>query len=166
LRVPALPAQSGAVELALAGVESPAVFPDIAIELRCLEDLAVAVERGDASGVVDLDVLHDRTTRRGRWSVLLQGCKGATARCHRPAPLSSNENNPIDALIEALHDGMEKIQASIRAKVEHLFRVIKRQFGYDKVRYRGPKKNTLQLKTLFALSNLWMVRHQLLAAQG
>ena len=49
----------------------------------------------------------------------------------------------------------------IRAKVEHPFRVIKRQFGYTKVRYRGLKKNTLQLKTLFALSNLWMVRHQL-----
>jgi len=37
---------------------------------------------------------------------------------------------------------------------------------YTKVRYRGLKKNTLQLKTLFALSNLWMVRYQLLAAQG
>jgi IS5 family transposase len=35
-----------------------------------------------------------------------------------------------------------------------------------KVRYRGLKKNTLQLKTLFALSNLWMARHQVLAAQG
>jgi len=34
------------------------------------------------------------------------------------------------------------------------------------LRYRGLKKNTLQLKTLFALSNLWMVRHQLLAAQA
>jgi len=72
------------------------------------------------------------------------------------------ENNPVDALI----DQVEKIKASIRAKVEHPFRVIKRQFGYTKVRYRGLKKNTLQLKTLFALSNLWMVRHQLLAAQG
>ena len=61
---------------------------------------------------------------------------------------------------------MEKIKASIRDKVEHSFRVIKRQFGYVKVRYRGLKKNTLQLKTLFALSNLWMVRHQLLEAQG
>ena len=49
----------------------------------------------------------------------------------------------------------------IRAKVEHPFRVIKRQFGYTKVRYRRLKKNTLQPKTLFALSNLWMVRHQL-----
>ena len=61
---------------------------------------------------------------------------------------------------------IEYMKASIRAKVEHPFRVIKRQFGYTKVRYRGLKKNTLQLKTLFALSNLWMVRHQLLAAQG
>ena len=72
------------------------------------------------------------------------------------------ENKPIDALIEQV----EKIKASIRAKVEHPFRVIKRQFGYTKVRYRGLMKNTLQLKTLFALSNLWMVRHQLMAAQG
>ncbi len=61
---------------------------------------------------------------------------------------------------------VEKIKASIRAKVEHPFRVIKRQFGYTKVRYRGLMKNTLQLTTLFALSNLWMVRHQLLAERG
>ena len=72
------------------------------------------------------------------------------------------DNKPIDALI----DQVEKIKASIRAKVEHPFRVIKRQFGYTKVRYRGLLKNTLQLKTLFALSNLWMVRHTLMAAQG
>jgi IS5 family transposase len=34
--------------------------------------------------------------------------------------------------------------------------VIKRQFGYLKVRYRGVMKNTAQLATLFAASNLWM----------
>ena len=70
--------------------------------------------------------------------------------------------NPIDALIEKV----EKLKASIRAKVEHPFRVVKRQFGYVKVRYRGLKKNTLQLKTLFALSNLWMARHPFMATQG
>ena len=43
---------------------------------------------------------------------------------------------------------------------------IRGQFGYTKVRYRGLMKNTLQLTTLFALSNLWMVRHQLLAERG
>jgi len=58
---------------------------------------------------------------------------------------------------------MRKTKASIRAKVEHPFRVLKQQFGYVKVRYRGIKKNTLQIVTLFALGNLWMVRHKLLA---
>ena len=72
------------------------------------------------------------------------------------------DNSPVDALI----DQVEKIKASIWAKVEHPFRVIKRQFGYVKVRYRGLRKNTLQLKTLFALSNLWMVRHKLMGAQA
>jgi len=54
----------------------------------------------------------------------------------------------------------------VRAKVEHPFRVIKRQFGHVKVRYRGLKKNTAQLTTLFALSNLWMVRKTLEALDG
>ena len=61
---------------------------------------------------------------------------------------------------------VEKIKASIRAKVEHPFRVIKRQFGHTKARYRGLAKNTAQLKTLFALSNLWMARVKLMALDG
>jgi IS5 family transposase len=60
-----------------------------------------------------------------------------------------------------LQDELERVKARIRAKVEHPFRVIKRQFGHVKVRYRGLMKNTQQLHTLFALSNLWMMRHQL-----
>ena len=63
-------------------------------------------------------------------------------------------------------DRAEKLKASIRAKVEHPFRVVKRQFGFVKVRYRGLKKNTAQLVTLFALSNLWMVRSKLMAVQA
>ena len=58
---------------------------------------------------------------------------------------------------EALIEQAEKRKASVRAKVEHPFRVIKCQFGCVKVRYRGLKKNTAQLLTLFALSDLWMV---------
>jgi IS5 family transposase len=68
--------------------------------------------------------------------------------------------------IAALTDEVERLKASIRAKVEHPFRVIKRQFGFTKVRYRGLKKNTAQLTTLFALSNLWMARGKLIGAQG
>jgi transposase, IS5 family len=71
-----------------------------------------------------------------------------------------NKDNEADALI----DKAEKLKAGIRAKVEHPFRVIKRQFGFVKVRYRGLKKNTQQLITLFALSNLWMVRAKLIGA--
>ena len=61
---------------------------------------------------------------------------------------------------------VEKMKASIRARVEHPFRVLKRQFGFTKVRYRGLKKNTAQIVTLFALSNLWMARRQLMGLQG
>ena len=57
---------------------------------------------------------------------------------------------------------IEKAKAQARAKVEHPFRVIKRQFGYMKTRFRGLAKNTAQLVTLFALSNLWMARRHLL----
>jgi IS5 family transposase len=60
----------------------------------------------------------------------------------------------------------EKMKASIRAKVEHPFRVLKRQFGFTKVRYRGLFKNTGQIVTLFALANLWMARKQLLEMRG
>jgi IS5 family transposase len=61
---------------------------------------------------------------------------------------------------------IEKAKAQVRAKVEHPFRVIKRQFGYVKTRFRGLAKNTVQLVTLFALSNLWMARRHLLSNTG
>ena len=62
----------------------------------------------------------------------------------------------------ALTEQAEQLKASIRAKVEHPFRVIKRQFGRTKTRYRGLAKNTAQLITLFALSNIWMARRVLM----
>lgn len=73
-----------------------------------------------------------------------------------------DKSDPVDILI----DELERVKARIRAKVEHPFRVIKRQFGHVKVRYRGLKKNTAQLHTLFALSNLWMARKTLMKLQA
>jgi transposase, IS5 family len=61
-------------------------------------------------------------------------------------------------VLDRMKDEFERTKASIRAKVEHPFRVIKQQFGHVKVRYRGLAKNTAQLHTLFALANLWLVR--------
>ena len=66
----------------------------------------------------------------------------------------------------ALLDKAEQLKASVRAKVEHPFRVIKCQFGFTKVRYKGLAKNTAQLITLFALSNLWMARRHLMGVRG
>ena len=58
-------------------------------------------------------------------------------------------------------EGYEKTLAGVRAKVEHAFRIIKQQFGFTKVRYRGIAKNDNKLQTMFALANLWMVRRTL-----
>ncbi len=73
----------------------------------------------------------------------------------RKAPKGS-DLHPIDVRIN-------RIIAMVRAKVEHPFRVIKRQFGHVKTRYRGLAKNRAQLFTLFALGNLFLVRRRLMA---
>lgn len=54
--------------------------------------------------------------------------------------------------------------ASVRARVEHIFRIIKCQFGFRKTRYRGLKKNTAQVNGLVGLANLYLLHRQLMAA--
>jgi IS5 family transposase len=53
--------------------------------------------------------------------------------------------------------------SSIRARVEHVFRVIKRQFGFTQTRYRGLMKNTVQVNMLVGLANLYLLRRRLMA---
>lgn len=60
----------------------------------------------------------------------------------------------------------ERMKAAVRSKVKHPFLVVKRQFGYQQVGFKGLFKNTAQVLTLFALSNLWMARQILLASVG
>lgn len=57
-----------------------------------------------------------------------------------------------------LRELVECAKAHFRAKVEHPFRIIKCQYGFQKVYSRGIKKNDLKLKMLFALADLWMTR--------
>lgn len=52
--------------------------------------------------------------------------------------------------------------SSLRSRVEHLFRVMKRQFGYTKTRYRGLAKNAAQVFTLIGLTNLYLKRYALM----
>ena len=75
---------------------------------------------------------------------------------------------PANPFIEPdfVAERVEKRKAGIRAKVEYPLRVLKRQFGLTKVRYRSLAKNTAQIVTLFALSNLRMALRQSMGVQG
>ena len=56
-----------------------------------------------------------------------------------------------------------RTKSKVRAKVEHVFQVMKLQFGFVKVRYRGLKKNAHRLFVTCALVNLFVSRRKLLA---
>ena len=58
----------------------------------------------------------------------------------------------------------EREKSSVRAKVEHVFAVVKRLFGYRKTRYRGLRKQTAKLNMMFALANLILADRPCLAA--
>lgn len=102
---------------------------------------------GDA-GYTGVDKRPEHQDRQMIWSVAA-----------RP---SSFKKHAKKSLIGRMRRKIEYAKAQVRAKVEHPFRVIKRQFGYTKVRFRGLSKNIAQQTTLFALSNLWRVRKRLL----
>ncbi len=70
----------------------------------------------------------------------------------RPRSLPKVSDNAID-----WERRIDSRKSSIRSKVEHIFRYIKCQFGYTKVRYKGIKKNANRLYTLFASANLYML---------
>lgn len=99
------------------------------------------------AGYQGIDKREELTHHKVEWQVAM-----------RPGKRRALPDSPMGQIMRTL----EETKARIRAKVEHPFRVIKRQFGYTKVRYRGLAKNTAQLQTLFALSNLWMVRRRLM----
>lgn len=62
-----------------------------------------------------------------------------------------------------LLEQLERAKASIRAKVEHPFDVIKNLFKHKKTRYRGLAKNEAQLLSLFGMADLFLARRPLLA---
>ena len=63
--------------------------------------------------------------------------------------------------VDELQKAKNRVKARVRAKVEHPFRILKRIFGFEKVRYRGLKKNHQRLCACFALVNLYMHRKRL-----
>ena len=118
---------------------------------------------GNVSDVVEANsLLHGQETE----AVGDAGYRGADKRSDANPKVTWNvamrpgKRKQLDKsqVLDRMRDEFERTKASIRAKVEHPFRVIKQQFGHVKVRYRGLAKNTAQLHTLFALANLWLVR--------
>jgi len=59
---------------------------------------------------------------------------------------------------------INRARSRVRARGEHAFHVVKTLWGFTKVRYRGLAKNTARVFALFALANLYLVRHRLGAA--
>ena len=89
----------------------------------------------------------------GMWKHLDEKKDAPDARCCVAAKrggIKRMDDSPMKTLLLAI----EKAKASIRAKVEHPFHVIKNLFGYRKVRYKGLAKNQAQLFSLFGLANL------------
>ena len=80
----------------------------------------------------------------------------------RPGKRRALDRSPLGEMMEKL----EQAKASIRAKVEHPFHVVKNLFRHRKTRYRGLAKNTAQLFTLFGFANLMLARRWLLAADS
>ena len=68
--------------------------------------------------------------------------------------------------VDELQRRKNRVKARVRAKVEYPFRILKRIFGFEKVRYRGIKKNHHRLCANFALVNLYLHRRRLAVARA
>jgi len=91
----------------------------------------------------------------GMWKHLDEEKDAPDSRCcvaAKRGAIKKMDDSPMKTLLLAI----EKAKASIRAKVEHPFHVIKNLFGYRKVRYKGLAKNQAQLFSLFGLANLML----------
>jgi IS5 family transposase len=106
------------------------------------------------------DLLHGDETRVWGDSAY----SGQTEAIRRAAPCAQDfthekgrRNFPLDDAAK----GRNRTKSKVRAKVEHIFAVIKRVFGFTKVRCRGLNKNAHALFVLCALTNLYLARRRL-----
>jgi transposase, IS5 family len=109
------------------------------------------------------ELLHGNETRV--WGDQAYRGQAAVIRAHAPnAKDSTNRRWRHRGAVDETERRKNRTKSRVRAKVEHSFGVIKRVFGFAKVRYRGLAKNTNHLKLTCALANLFMARHRLLGA--
>jgi IS5 family transposase len=109
------------------------------------------------------DLLHGDETRV--WGDSAYAGQGDTIR--EQAPKAKDFTHKKGSRHRPLSDAEKatnKTKSKVRAKVEHPFLVLKRVFGFRKVRYRGLEKNATRLFVACGLVNLYMVRRRLLQA--
>jgi IS5 family transposase len=78
----------------------------------------------------------------------------------------TNQRYRHRGIVDEVQRAKNRTKSKVRAKVEHAIGVIKRIFGFAKVRYRGLDKNANRLFATCALANLYLVRRKLLRLQG
>ena len=92
------------------------------------------------------------------------GYQGQTEAIRQAAPKAQDmtcKRTKFKNYVDELQKKKNRSKSSVRAKVEHVFRILKRVFGFDKVRYRGIAKNHHRLCATFALVNIYMHRKRL-----
>jgi transposase, IS5 family len=92
------------------------------------------------------------------------GYQGQTEAIKEAAPKAqdmTSKRTRFKNYVDELQKKKNRTKSRVRAKVEHPFRILKRVFGFDKVRYRGIAKNHHRLCVNFALVNLYMHRKRL-----
>jgi len=92
------------------------------------------------------------------------GYQGQTEAIQQAAPKAQDmtcRRTRFKNYVDELQKKKNRNKSSVRAKVEHPFRILKRVFGFDKVRYRGLAKNHHRLCANFALVNLYLHRKHL-----
>ncbi len=125
----------------------------------------VATAANVADSTILPDLLHGNETRV--WGdQAYRGQRDVIRSCAPKAKDFTNRRYRHCGVVDEQVKARNRTKSSVRAKVEHAFGVIKRVFGFTKVRYRGLEKNAHRLFVTCALANLFMVRHHLLRSQG
>ena len=109
------------------------------------------------------DLLHGGETRV--WGDSAYTGQGEVIRQHAPRAkdFTHKKGNRQQALTDT-ERAKNRTKSRVRARVEHPFLILKRIFGFDKVRYRGLEKNANWLFVACGLVNLYMARRHLLRA--
>jgi IS5 family transposase len=120
----------------------------------------VATPANTHDGAVIEDLLHGEETRV--WGD--QAYRGKRAEIRKHAPRASDFTNRRyrwKNRVDPVEKARNRTKSKVRAKVEHCFHVMKRVFGFVKVRYKGLDKNADWLFVSCALVNLFMCRRRL-----